>query len=67
MEITSPALPSLGPFSQQAESWNMSRTKQVVIGRIMTGIYREDRRNFGDQRTEVYKELCTVLVDLYLV
>jgi len=34
---------------------------------IMTGIRREGRRNFGDQRMDVRKELCTILVDLYLV
>jgi len=37
------------------------------IVRIMTGIHREGRRNFGDQKKSVHKELCTVLIDLYLV
>ena len=37
------------------------------IVRIMTGIHREGRRNFEDQKTIVHKELCTVLVDLYRV
>ena len=35
--------------------------------RIMTGIRHEGRQNFGDQRTDVHKKLCIVLVDLYLV
>ena len=30
------------------------------IVRIMTGIHREGRRSFRDQRTDVHKELCTV-------
>jgi len=29
----------------------------------VTGIRRKGRRNFGDQRTNVHKELCTGLVD----
>jgi len=33
----------------------------------MTEIRREGRRNFEDQRTDMHKKLCTVLVDLYLV
>ena len=37
------------------------------IVKIMIGIHREGRRNFGDQRTDVHKELCTVLVNLYLI
>jgi len=27
---------------------------------IMTEIRRECKRNFGDQRTDMHKELCTV-------
>jgi len=30
------------------------------IVRIITGIHREGRRSFRDQRTNVHKELCTV-------
>jgi len=30
---------------------------------FVTGIYREGRQNFGDQRTDVHKELCTLSVD----
>jgi len=37
------------------------------IFRIMTGIHREGRRNFRDQKTDVHKKSCIVLVDLYLV
>ena len=37
------------------------------IVRIMAGICCEDRRNFEDQRMDMHKKLCTVLVDLYLV
>jgi len=37
------------------------------IIRIMTRIRREDRRNFEDQRKDIHKELCTILIDLYLV
>ena len=37
------------------------------INRIMSGILREGRRNFGDQRMNVHKELYSVLVDLYLI
>ena len=32
------------------------------IVRIMTRIYLDDRRNFGDQRMDVHKKLCTILV-----
>jgi len=42
------------------------KVKGEII-RIMTGIRREGRRNFRDQRTNVYKELCTILIDFYLV
>jgi len=35
------------------------------IVRIMTGIRREGRRNFRDQRTDVHKKLCIVVVDYY--
>jgi len=28
--------------------------------RIVTGTRREDRRNFGEQKMDVHKELCTV-------
>jgi len=31
--------------------------------RHLTGIRREGRRNFGDQRTGVHNELCTLSVD----
>ena len=37
------------------------------IVRIMTRIYDKGRRNFKDQRTDVHKELCIVLVNLYFV
>ena len=37
------------------------------IVKIMTGIHLEGRQNFGDQSTDVPKELYTVLVNLYLV
>ena len=37
------------------------------IIRIMTRIRREGRQNFEDQTKEIHKELCTILVDLYLV
>ena len=37
------------------------------IVRIVTRIRREDRRNFEDQRKDIHKELCTILIDLYLV
>ena len=30
------------------------------IVRIVTGIHREGRRSFRNQRTNVHKELCTV-------
>ena len=33
------------------------------IVRIMTGIRREGRQNFKDQRMTVYKKLCTLPVD----
>ena len=33
------------------------------IVRIVTGKHREGRRNFGDERTDVHKELCTLPVD----
>ena len=32
----------------------------VKVIRIMTRIRREGKRNFGDQRTDMHKELCTV-------
>ena len=34
-----------------------------VSVRIVTGIHREDRWNFGDQRMDVHKELRTLPVD----
>ena len=37
------------------------------IVRIMTRIRREGRKNFRDQRTDMHKELYTVLVNIYLV
>ena len=37
------------------------------IVRIMTDIHHEGKRNFEDQKMNVHKELCTVLIDLYLV
>jgi len=30
---------------------------------IVAGMRREGRQTFGDQRTNVHKELCTLLVD----
>jgi len=42
------------------------QVKREIV-RIITGICREGRRNFGVQRTCVHKKLCTVLVDVYLV
>jgi len=38
------------------------RVKGEIV-RIVTGIHHEGRRNFRDQRTNVHKELCTVVVD----
>jgi len=38
------------------------RVKGEII-RIVTGIHREVRRNFRDQRTDVHKELCPVVVN----
>jgi len=51
-----------------ASTWSMVailgleliRVKGEII-RIVTGIHREGRRNFGDQKTDVNKELCIVL------
>jgi len=42
------------------------QVKEKIV-RIMTGIRREGRRKFRDQRTNMHKKLCTVLIDLYLV
>ena len=42
------------------------QVKEEIV-KIMTGIRREDRQNFEDQKTNVHKELCTVLVNLYMV
>jgi len=42
------------------------QVKREIV-RIMTGIRHEDRRNFRDQRTDMHKKLCIVLVHLYLV
>jgi len=39
------------------------RNKTITMLGFVTGICREGRRNFGDQRTDVHKELCTLLVD----
>jgi len=33
----------------------------------MTETHHEGGRNFRDQRKDIHKKLCTVLVDLYLV
>jgi len=33
----------------------------------MTGIRREGKRNFRDQKMGMHKKLCIVSVDLYLV
>ena len=38
------------------------RVKGRFLG-IIIGIRREGRQNFRDQKTDVYKELCTLLVD----
>ena len=38
------------------------RVKRRLLG-FVTGIRREGRQNFGDQITDVHKELCTVPVD----
>jgi len=35
----------------------------VVLLGFLTGIRREGRRNFGDQRMGVHKELCIVSID----
>jgi len=35
------------------------QVKREIV-KIVTGIHREGRRNFRDQKTDVHKELCTV-------
>ena len=34
---------------------------------IMIGLRHESRQNFRDQRRDIHKELCTILVDLYFI
>jgi len=41
-----------------SRTWTYSSQGEIV--RIMTGICRESRRNFVDQRTDMHKELFTV-------
>jgi len=36
------------------------QVKEDIVS-IMTGIQREGRQNFRDQRTDVHKELCSIL------
>ena len=36
------------------------QVKEEIV-RIMTRIRREGRQNFRDQRTDVHKELCSIL------
>jgi len=57
-------------FSIDASTWSMVsilRLGRILvkgeITRIVTGIHREDRQNFRDQKTDVHKELCTLLVN----
>ena len=38
------------------------KSSQGAIVRIVTEICHEGRRNFRDQRTDMHKELCTLLV-----
>ena len=38
------------------------RVKEEIV-RIITRIHRKGRRNFRDQRTNVHKKLCTIVVD----
>jgi len=42
------------------------RVKGEIV-RIVTEIHHEGSRNFGDQRTDVHKELCTVVLILGIV
>ena len=53
-----------------ASTWSMVAIPEFgcirIKGRLsgfVIGIRHEGRRNFEDQRTNVHKELCTLLVD----